>query len=200
MNRKILSPLCLLLATIFSLPLATSAQQADLSKGNDQYAIATSAQLPEEKQSHFTWGADIGSAIDLSGNSLSSISLDAIFGYKTDIIDIVGAGAAINMAFSNGNRMFPIYATLRTNFMQRQSLLFLDLRAGCSINYLEESETQTGFYGSAGVGINLAISRKFKSHLILSYNYTGLNAYSVNGNYYNPHDLNTVSIRLGIRF
>ncbi len=154
----------------------------------------------ELHESHFSWGADLGSSIDVSGNDMSSISLDAYFGYKNDILRIVGVGAGINAMLSNGSRLFPIYAMLRTNFQSTPSLAFLDLKAGTAVGYLESDETQTGFYGSIGVGFNLAVSKKFRSHVIVGYSYTGLQSYSVGEKYIEQDDLHTMSVRIGISF
>ena len=50
------------------------------------------------KINHFTWGADIGSTIDISGNDMSTIDIDAFFGYKNKFIRTVGLGAGIKSA------------------------------------------------------------------------------------------------------
>lgn len=151
-------------------------------------------------ESHFTWGAELGSAIDVSSNDMSAISLDAYFGYKNDYLRFAGVGAGINAMFNNGSRLFPIYAMVRTNFRRTPSLAFLDLKVGTAVGYLESDETQTGLYGSVGVGFNLAISQKFRSHIIVGYSYTGLKSYTVGERYIEQDDMHAMTVRIGISF
>ena len=108
---------------------------------------------------HFSWGADIGSSIDMSGNDMSSIEIDAYFGYKNDVIRTLGIGAGIKSAIGNSYTFLPVYAMLRTSFTSRPSLCFLDMRLGYSFNTLKDDVTQNSFFGSAGLGFNLYTSQ-----------------------------------------
>lgn len=121
--------------------------------------------------SHFTWGADIGSSIDLRGNDMSTFDAEAVLGYKNSFIQLAGVGAGVHRAFGNGNNMIPVYAVFRSSFRSAPSLFFLNVKAGYSFNSIGETGTRRGFNCSLGVGINLAMSAKFKSHIILSYGY-----------------------------
>lgn len=161
--------------------------------------LTSSAQFVE-KESHFTWGADVGGAIDMSSNDMSAINLDAYFGYKNSFVRVAGVGAGIDMMVSNSSRLFPVYAIFQSGFRNSPSLCFLDVRAGCSFNNLVANENQSGFYGSLGVGFNLACGKHFRSHVILSYNYIGLDSYSAAGYHYDLSDLHMANIRIGVSF
>ena len=106
---------------------------------------------------NFTWGADIGSSIDISGNDMSSIDIDAYFGYKNAVIRTLGIGAGIKSAIGNSYTAIPVYAILRTSFTSKPTLCFLDLRLGYSFNTLTDDVNQNSFYGSAGLGFNLSL-------------------------------------------
>jgi len=118
--------------------------------------------------SHFSWGAEIGSSIDLTGNDLSTLNADAYIGYKNKFIRFVGAGVGIHRAFGSGHNFIPIYAIFRSSFRTKPSLFFFHLQAGYSFNTISDSPTFGDVCGSIGVGINLAMSRKFQSHLLLA--------------------------------
>lgn len=122
-------------------------------------------------RSHFTWGAEIGASIDMTGNNLSTFDIDAFFGYKNSWIKTAGIGAGIHRSFGNSSTFIPIYAIFRSSFTSRPSLLFFSTKLGYSFNSLPSGGTEGGFKGNMGVGINLAMSRRFQSHLILSCGY-----------------------------
>jgi hypothetical protein len=165
-----------------------------------QLSFASSNDGIDLSNSHFTWGADIGGSIDMSENEQSSVNLEINGGYKNSWVNLVGIGVGMNMVVGNSNRMFPIYGIFRSSFSQQPQLCFLDLRLGASINYLEQNVNQTGFYGSAGIGFNLASSRHFKTHIILSYNYLDRGYFIKDEIVYPQHDLHMVSLRLGVNF
>lgn len=161
---------------------------------------------------HFTWGASAGSSIDMSGNDMASVDIAAMLGYRRGWIKFLGLGAEMDIMVNNSCRSFPIYATLRTNFQSRPSLLFLDTRLGISVNYLPDDYSQTGAYGFIGLGFNLASGKKFASHMVIGYTFKERKDYSVL--YNSPHDdsaeptletlrtksLHMATVRLGITF
>lgn len=126
------------------------------------------------KLGHFTWGADLGSAVDLLSNNMTNIDITGYFGYKGSWVRFAGVGAGACTMLNNSSRCFPFYGMLRTSFSRHNRLCFLDVRAGVSFNNIMSQKTQTDFYGSIGVGITLASSLKFSSHIILSYNFMPL--------------------------
>lgn len=149
---------------------------------------------------NFTWGADIGSSIDISGNDMSSIDIDAYFGYKNAVIRTLGIGAGIKSAIGNSYTAIPVFAILRTSFTSKPTLCFLDLRLGYSFNTLTDDVNQNSFYGSAGLGFNLYTSPKFKSHLILAYTFMNMDDYYSNNLYNDINNYSGMSIKIGINF
>lgn len=167
-------------------------------------ALCTRAADKESLQvsgwNHFAWGAEIGGSIDMTSHDLSSVNLDAYFGYRNSWIDVVGIGAEVNMMLSNSVRSFPVYAMLRTSFTSRPSLVFMDLRGGVAFNNLTASDTQTSLYLSPGIGFNLAGGNTFQSYISLSYVYNALRPFSIGDRQVNVDGLSAACIRLGIRF
>lgn len=149
---------------------------------------------------HFTWGADVGGSVDMSGNDMSSLDISANFGYKNHVIRLLGAGASLNMMVSNSCRSFPFYAIVRTSFTKRPTLCFVEARAGASINYMQRNISQTGLYLSGGIGINLATGRTFRSHLILSYSFFDRGYVTYKDIDYSVPDIHYLGVKIGISF
>ncbi|MCM1152879.1 MAG: hypothetical protein NC328_04420 [Muribaculum sp.] len=121
--------------------------------------------------SHFTWGADLGTSIDLGGHDMSTFDLDVNLGYKSSLIRFLGVGVGIHRSFGNGNMFIPFYVMFRSSFRTKPSLFFLNLRAGYSFNTVENSPTYGDISASIGVGINLAMTSRIQSHIILSWGF-----------------------------
>lgn len=181
---------------------ANSKSVPNLSKGNNQYADTETpvGSFENKFMKSFVWGADIGSSIDISGNDMSSIDADAYFGYKNSFIRTLGVGASIHTALGNDNMLIPIYLIFRSSFRTQPSLCFLDLRGGYSFNSLKSSNNQSGAFGSIGVGFNLSFSRKFNSHIILSYNFFQLKPYGIGEDHVDVSNLSSMAVRIGISF
>lgn len=150
--------------------------------------------------SHFAWGAEIGGAADLTSNDMSTVNLDAYFGYRNSWIETIGIGAEVNMMLSNSVRAFPVYAMFRTSFSKRPQLLFMDLRAGVVFNNISTSSQQTSAYVSPGIGVNLAGGSTFQSYITLSYVYNGIDPFTLGDERCDIKGLSMACIRLGIRF
>lgn len=127
---------------------------------------------------HFTWGADLGSSVDLTANDMTSVDIHGYFGYKGHWLRFAGIGTGINSMLGNSSRCYPVYAMLRTSFSSQPQLCFLDLRLGISFNNILDLSSQTDFYGSVGLGVTLARGKKFASHIILSYNFMPTGPYT----------------------
>lgn len=125
--------------------------------------------------SHFTWGAEAGASIDLTGHDMSTIDIDALLGYKSSVIRLAGIGAGIHKSFGNDNTFIPIYALIRTSFRPQPSLLFMHLKFGYSFNTIGDSPTFGDWVGSLGCGVNLAMSRRFQSHILLALGFRHFN-------------------------
>ena len=58
-------------------------------------------------KSHFTWGAEFGSSIDMTAHNLSTFDLDVNIGYKNSFFKIIGIGAGIHRSLSSGDTYVP---------------------------------------------------------------------------------------------
>ena len=151
-------------------------------------------------QSHFSWGADIGASIDVGGDDMSSFDIDVNLGYKNKFFRLIGVGVGIHRAFGNGCNFIPLYAVIRTSFREKPSLFFLDLKGGYSFNSIGYNNSQGGAYASIGCGINLAMSNKFKSHIIISYGYFGMKAINNVAINFDGNQINYAQIKFGVSF
>lgn len=148
----------------------------------------------------FTWGADVSSSIDVGGNDMSSINVDAYFGYRRPYIDMLGIGAGIHMMLNNNSRAFPVYAIFRSNFRTDPSLCFLDLRGGVAFDEASD-KTKARPFVNPGVGFRLASSKTFCSYIIVGYIYNGFKADSKEVDGITAVDgLNEVNLRIGVTF
>jgi len=161
--------LCLALAAGLSFILSSPAQAKEKSD-------SVTSQQPQESifgnsvsldKSHFTWGAEFGSSIDLTGHDLSTFDLDVILGYKNKYIKTAGVGVGVHRTVQGGNIFIPIYAMIRTSFTSRPSICFLHARFGYSFNTIEDSPMFGDFSSLLGCGFNLSQSRKAKTYIIL---------------------------------
>ncbi len=149
---------------------------------------------------HFTWGADLSSSIDLTGQDMTSINIDANFGYKGNYLQLAGLGAGIRMMTSNSSRCFPIYAIARSNFSLKPTLCFAEVKTGISLNNLYTDIYQHSFYGSLALGIRLATGRTFSSHLLLAYEFMQVSR-TTDAEAIRPlNDIHYASISIGVNF
>lgn len=160
-----------------------------------------SARAADEVKGKFAWGAEAGGSIDMSANDMSSIDLTASFGFSRGWIKFVGIGTGVDIMLNNSCRSFPTYISFKTDFSNRPSLLFMDIRGGFSINYLPDDKPQTGAYGFGGIGINLARGKKFTSHIVIGYTLKQRKDFlSDEGRTVRTKDLHLATVRLGIIF
>ncbi len=150
--------------------------------------------------SHFTWGADVGSSVDLSGSDMTTFDIDAYFGYKGTMIRTAAAGMGVHKAFGNSYTFIPVYALLRSSFRSEPSLFFMEVKGGYSFNTLADSGSAGGAYGSVGVGINLAMSPRLQSHIILSYGFFTLHKASELAIPYVGDNISYAVLHFGINF
>lgn len=148
----------------------------------------------------FAWGADLGASIDMSGNDMSTIDLSLAFGMRRGWINFLGVGAQANVMISNSCRSFPIYLQFRTNFTDRPTRVFWELKGGMSLNFLEHKHRQEGIYGSTGVGFRLASTAKFSSHMVLGYTYLQRKRVIGAEMTHDFTDLHYATIKLGVVF
>lgn len=171
-------------------------------KDNEQVreSLLPESSRPLGSESHFTWGADLGASIDLGGDDLSTFDIDAVLGYKNSLIRIIGVGAGIYRSFGNGNNFIPVYAIFRTSFRKKPSPLFFNLKVGYSFNTVSDSPAKGGFNTSIGLGINLAMSKRFMSHIIISYGYFRIDKNQALQANLNATHINQAQIRFGVNF
>lgn len=173
-------------------------------EGNNQYVMRESNLSDigtEKKIKPFTLGAEVGASIDMAGNDLSTFDVDLFGGYRSSNIKCLGLGVGLHNSFSSNRYYIPVYVLFRSNLLRNRSLFFVDFRAGYSSNQMCKGETQGGFFGAAGLGINLSVSKKFGSHLLLGYNFYQVSPFTdEKGAYQDINGSHLVSIRLGISF
>lgn len=152
------------------------------------------------RKGKFSWGLDVGSAIDMTGSDMSAVDISGFLGYSGSYLRFIGAGASIDMMVSSGSNVYPLFAILRTDFSNRPRLFFMDLRGGIAFCNIENYSQQCNPYGSLGLGVTLAKGKTFSSHVILSYNYTRLNDVHLEEKVIKLSDLQYACIRIGISF
>lgn len=118
--------------------------------------------------SHFTWGGELGSSIDLTSSDLSTFDADVFLGYKNKWANLLGVGAGIHRSIHTGNNFIPLYGLIRTSFTSRPALCFLNIQAGTCFNKIGSSKHFTDFYSGLGMGINLHRGSMARSYVILS--------------------------------
>ena len=125
-------------------------------------------------KSWFTWGAEVGTSIDIDGYDMSTFDFDAFVGFKNSFFRTLGLGSGIHHDFHDRNTFMPLYAIIRTSFSKNERPWFLNFKTGYSFNTVDDSGSKGGFMFNAGIGFNLKTSANFKSHIILSYSFTHL--------------------------
>lgn len=138
------------------------------SSGREAIFQSTSGNL---SFSHFTWGVDVGSSIDLTSHDMSTFDVDAVLGFKNSFIKTAGIGIGIHRSVQSGDNFIPVYALLRTSFTRRPSLCFFNLRVGYSFNTIGDSPCYGDFSTAAGIGFNLSSSRMAKTYIIVGAGY-----------------------------
>lgn len=154
----------------------------------------------EDNKTHFCWGAEFGSGIDMSGNDMSSIDFNAGFGMRRSWISFLGIGAGANIMVSNSCRTYPLFVCFRPSWPKLTKLLFLDIRGGAALNYLPNNASQTTPYGAFAVGINLARGKSFNSYILCGYSFIDRNDVTVDERVTPYKPLHMAIVRLGIAF
>ncbi len=196
----------LLLFTLCLYCISLSAQENSIGfeNGNNQYIMRESSLndvSKDKKVKPLTAGLELGASIDMAGNDFSAFGVDLYGGYRSSLIKCFGAGIGYQRAFSYSRYHLPIYVIFRSGLSREKQLFFVDFRAGYSINHLQKNVNQGGFYGSAGVGINLAVSKRFGSHILLDYNFYQLSPYiDRTGIKHSESGAHLVGVKLGISF
>lgn len=166
--------------------------------------VACSASVADSTKisgwNHFVWGAEVGGAIDLTSNDMSSANLSAYFGYRNSFFQVLGIGAEVDMMVSNGVRAFPVYAIVRTSFASQPQLLFFDMRGGVVFNNINNAQEQNRLYLSPSLGVNLAKGNSFQAYVMVGYMFNGLKSLYVDDEFHRMRGLHAGCLRLGISF
>lgn len=136
-------------------------------------AAVARAVKQESRPLAFAWGADLGGGVDCSNHDMSTMGIGAQFGLQWQWIRFFGVGAEADIMVGDSSRTFPLTAIFRTDFSRTNRLLFMELRGGVALNYIDDDPQETVAYGSIGLGVTLAKSKSFSSHLIIGYTYNG---------------------------
>ncbi len=150
--------------------------------------------------SHFTWGAEFGTSIDLTGYDTSTVNLDLVFGYKNSYLDLLGLGAGVHRSVGTGDNFVPIYAVIHTDFSKRKRPFFMAVKAGYSFNTMGNAPTFGDIAASLGGGINLAVSRKFTSYIILAYEFRHFNKRHRESFNILAEDISLATLSIGVTF
>lgn len=118
--------------------------------------------------SHFTWGAEFGSSIDLTAHNRSTFDLDVNIGFKNSFIKLAGIGTGFHRSVYSGAYYIPVYGIIRTSFRKKPSLLFMNMLFGYSFNKIKGASRHGDMVSALGCGLNLTQSSRAKSYLILS--------------------------------
>lgn len=195
------------LATVIS--LLTNAQEqygsADVDSKHDTFSGTAEYDNPTRQRdgmsySHFSWGADIGSSIDMTSQDMAAFDICAHFGYKSHFVRFAGIGAGIKSMVSNSSRSYPIYALFRSGFSSKPTLCFLDLKVGVSISDLHNTYSHTGLYGAIGLGFTLAKGKNFSSHITVGYEFIPLDNIENGNGVSQINNLHSALIRIGASF
>lgn len=164
------------------------------------------ALLPAFAQTHdkspkngFTWGAEVGSGIDMGGDDMSTLNIAALIGYRTSWISFAGIGLGIDMMMSNSCRAFPVYGMIRSSFAEKPKLFFAEMRAGVALNQATNVPDRTNLFLQPGAGIYLATGKTFASYLTLSYTYNAMTFYGDKKDTL-VHGLNMATLSIGVTF
>ncbi len=177
-KMKKLITLCLLVMAGFQVAFAndvdTTFRQTVIS-----VATVTNADYREtgfvrqDRPLRFVWGAELEGGVDMSGHDMSSLGINASFGFEWQWIRFFGVGAQADVMVSNSSTAYPLYVNFRTDFSRRRRLIFVDMRGGVAVANLDHERRETIPYVSGGIGVTLAAGRKFNSHLIIGYTWLG---------------------------
>ncbi len=152
--------------------------------------ITAGAQPDDKSPEHgFTWGAEVGSGIDMGGDNMSTLNIAALIGYRTSWINFAGVGLGIDMMMSNSCRAYPVYA----------KLFFAEMRAGVAFNQATNVPDRTNLFLQPGAGIYLATGKTFASYLTLSYTYNAMTFYGDKKDTL-VHGLNMATLSIGVTF
>ena len=171
-------------------------------------AVGATTAIPENENikdtgptpNKFTWGVELGSSIDLSGYDTSTFDADIILGFRTRTIRTIGIGTGIHRAFGSDNTFVPIYAIINTSFRSAPAPCFFHCKIGYSFNTIGNSPTYGDVMASIGLGFNLAMRKKFQSHIIVGYGFRHIDSRHRELTPIHAKNINLAQIAFGLMF
>lgn len=148
----------------------------------------------------FTWGTAVGASIDMTGNDMATMDVALNLGLRKGWVNFFGVGLEACFCANNSSRFFPVYLQFQTNFTNRPTIAFWDVRVGASFNSLQDDVNQTAFYGYTGVGFNLARSTKFGSYLSVGYTFRQRRNLRYTDRLEVLDDLHCATVKIGVAF
>lgn len=156
--------------------------------------------IDNHPRGRFRWGADVGTDIDLTGQDASTYDISVSFGFSRKWINFLGVGAEASFAVSTPQRTYPIFVNFRTNFKNRPSIVFWDIKGGVALDYPGDNRSHAGAYASTGVGCYLARSSTFSSHILIGYTFRQLEADWAPAGSEPFRNLHMASLKIGVMF
>ena len=157
---------------------ATSDSLVAKSPERVEYLDATPVRLSTDRKLRFAWGAEVEGCVDMSGHDMSSLGINAGFGFEWKWVRFFGVGAQADIMVSNSSRAIPLFVNFRTDFSKRRRLLFADMRGG----------------------VALASGRTFSSHIIVGYTWIGQKECYIGDVLRDCPGLSYAQLRLGVSF
>ena len=154
----------------------------------------------DNKLSPFIWGAELGMCVDLSGMDMSTFNFDLIAGWRNPWVQTLGVSVGVHKSLGTSDTFLPICLVVRSSFRPKPSLFFMDLRLGYSFNTVAKSPLFGDTCASLGCGINLKLSRKFQSYVILSYAFRHFNERHVEMTGVSRSDVSLAMVSFGLSF
>lgn len=179
---------------------ATSDSLVAKSPERVEYLDATPVRLSTDRKLRFAWGAEVEGCVDMSGHDMSSLGINAGFGFEWKWVRFFGVGAQADIMVSNSSRAIPLFVNFRTDFSKRRRLLFVDMRGGVALANFEHDRKETVPYVSGGVGVTLASGRTFSSHIIVGYTWIGQKECYIGDVLRDCPGLSYAQLRLGVSF
>lgn len=198
--KRLLSILLLL----FTVALTTAADEkadstAAFDSSNEIGSLFPDARRPG-KSKHLTWGAEVGSSVDLTGNDLTTFDAHLNCGYTNSLFRIIGVGLGVQRSVSNANTFIPFYGVISTSFRTKPSNFFFNLKAGYSFNTVNSGRNKGGFLCSTGLGMMLKRSRLVSAYIMLAYSFYHLDRTVVSEQQLDINHVDFAQIIFGVSF
>lgn len=199
-STRIWKSIMLISGMMLFLPLTTYAESSPGVKDRVEPESIFGNRGDDLHRSHFTWGIELGSAIDVTSHDMSTFDADLLVGYKSDYVRFLGAGIGIQKAFGSGSTFIPVYAAFRSSFSSKPKLLFMHAKAGYSFNTMSGNPRMGDICGALGLGINLARTRNYNTHIVLGYEFRHFNSKHREALELDTDNVSLINLSFGINF